>query len=255
MGTEAINAIQESKTGRQFVLIHGSWHHGGHWKQVQQALEERGHRVYAPTLLGNEPNSVRLNYPLKEIVQHLQEDIVSRDLTDIVLAGHSSGGYIVQQLAQVEPQRVKQVIFINAYVLENGENMIKFTTEETPTPQNNYSFSRLLPFDWFRDQFANLVDEETAKALYATTIPQGGQPHSELQDLKTFFELPISKAFVYLTKDPIYGGPDSKDNWHPRFSTRLGDYKLVEMEGDHEALLTNPLVLAEKLTEASSDLN
>ncbi|KAL3694331.1 hypothetical protein R1sor_007982 [Riccia sorocarpa] len=254
MGTEATSATQEPKTGLQFILIHGSWHHGGHWKQVQQVLEGRGHRVYAPTLLGNEPNSERINYPLKEIVQLLQEDIVSRDLTDIVLAGHSSGGYIVQQLAQLQPQRVQKVIFINAFVLQEGENLLGFITEEPPTAENNYSFHRLAPFDWFRNEFANTVDEETAKAIYASLVPQGGQPHSERQNLRTFFELPVSKAYIFLNKDPIFAGLGMQ-NWHPQFSTRLGEYKLVEMGGDHEALLTNPTVLAEKLIEASSDLN
>ena len=35
-----------------FVLIHGSWHGGWCWERVTPILEQRGHQVWAPTLIG-----------------------------------------------------------------------------------------------------------------------------------------------------------------------------------------------------------
>jgi hypothetical protein len=41
--------------------------------------------------------------------------------------------------------------------------------------------------------------------------------------------------------------------WHPQTSSRLGIFKLVEMSGSHEVIFTNPVLLAEKIIEASEE--
>jgi hypothetical protein len=47
--------------------------------------------------------------------------------------------------------------------------------------------------------------------------------------------------------------PGEEWSWHPRFSNRLGLYRLVQMPGSHETLFTNPAGAAEKLVEAGRD--
>ena len=44
--------------------------------------------------------------------------------------------------------------------------------------------------------------------------------------------------------------PPGDSGWHPRMSSRLGQFRLVQMSGSHEALFTNPIGLADKLIEA-----
>jgi hypothetical protein len=39
--------------------------------------------------------------------------------------------------------------------------------------------------------------------------------------------------------------------FHPGMSSRLGTYKLVEMDGSHEVLFTRAAEVADKLIEAS----
>jgi hypothetical protein len=41
--------------------------------------------------------------------------------------------------------------------------------------------------------------------------------------------------------------------WHPLMSSRLGDFKLVEMGGSHEVMFTRPAELAGRLVEAAND--
>lgn len=41
--------------------------------------------------------------------------------------------------------------------------------------------------------------------------------------------------------------------WHPRFSARLGLARIVQMPGGHEALFSNPTLLAAKIIEAGRD--
>jgi hypothetical protein len=41
--------------------------------------------------------------------------------------------------------------------------------------------------------------------------------------------------------------------FHPRMSSRLGYFKMLEMDGSHEVMFTRPEELADKIIEASFD--
>jgi hypothetical protein len=47
--------------------------------------------------------------------------------------------------------------------------------------------------------------------------------------------------------------PPGDSGWHPRMSSRLGEFRLVQMSGSHEAVFTNPIGLADKFIEAGRD--
>ena len=47
--------------------------------------------------------------------------------------------------------------------------------------------------------------------------------------------------------------PPGDSGWHPRMSSRLGQFRLVQMPGSHEAVFTNPIGLADKFVEAGRD--
>ena len=46
---------------------------------------------------------------------------------------------------------------------------------------------------------------------------------------------------------------DAEWGWHPRMSSRLGLYRLVQMPGSHQVNFTNPELLALKIVEAGRD--
>ena len=47
--------------------------------------------------------------------------------------------------------------------------------------------------------------------------------------------------------------PPGEWRWHPRMSSRLGLYRLVQMPGSHELIFSNPTGLADKIIEAGRD--
>jgi len=80
--------------------------------------------------------------------------------------------------------------------------------------------------------------------------PEPAQVNLDKLDLSRFHSLnTIPKSYIYCRQDrampPGY--------FHPGMSSRLGECKVVEMDGSHEAMFTRPAELAEKLIEASSD--
>ena len=88
-----------------------------------------------------------------------------------------------------------------------------------------------------------------ARVLWEQTAPSPNQPNVEKLDLKAFYSLNIPKSFIYCRQDMTL----PLGSWHPQMSSRLGAFKLVEMDGSHEVMFTRPAEVAEKLIEASSE--
>jgi hypothetical protein len=105
----------------------------------------------------------------------------------------------------------------------------------------------LLPWEIWRDNFIQDAAEGVARDLWGQLSPEPNQRNVEKLDLKGFYALDIPKSVIHCRHD-LTLPPGS---FHPRISSRLGTFTLVEMDGSHEALFTRPAELADKLLEAS----
>lgn len=238
-----------------FVLIHGSWHDGRCWDAVAERLRSAGHRVSAPTLAGN-GDDLRPDVDMAETVDRLVDHLVDDDLHDVVLVGHSFGGVVIQHVAERVPERIRRLVFHNAYVLLDGETVF----DHIPAP-SAAAFQALaeaagdgtvsLPFEVFRDGFINDADLETARAAYALLGPEPLARAAEPAALLTFHALPIPRSVLHATDDNVFPAPEF--SWHPKLSARLGPFRLVQLHGSHEVMFSDPGGLAGKLVEAGRD--
>jgi pimeloyl-ACP methyl ester carboxylesterase len=109
-----------------YVLVHGAWHGSWCWKHVRAALQSAGHNVFTPTLTGLGERS-HLNSPTIDLSTHIA-DIVNllkwEELSDVVLCGHSYGGCVVAGVADQIPDRIRALVFLDAFVLESGESVM-----------------------------------------------------------------------------------------------------------------------------------
>src|SRR5438309_5728883 len=110
-----------------FVLVHGGWHDGSCWSDVTQHLEKAGHRVFAPTIAGNGKDADRrVNHA--KCTASIVDYIVTNDIRDFVLVGHSYGGTIITKVAEAVPDRIQRLVFWSAFVLLDGQCLF----DETP---------------------------------------------------------------------------------------------------------------------------
>lgn len=238
-----------------FVLVHGSWHDGSAWQAVISQLEAKGHQAFAPTIAGH-GKGVNKNVNHAQCTQSIVDRIVDKDLTDIVLLGHSFGGTIIAKVAEAISPRIRRLIFFDAFVLNDGESL-----RDNIPPDSQVLFDSLaresddntvmLPFDVWREAFINDADLELAQSSYAQLSPEPYQPFIDKLDLKQFYSLPIPKSYLYCTEDNVL--PHGEGGWHPRMSSRLGLFRLVQMPGSHEVMFSNPVGLAEKIVVAGRD--
>lgn len=111
---------------KTFVLIHGTWHGGWCWRRVADALEKKGHKVYAPSLTGVADRSHLLTRDVN-LTTHAN-DVANlfkwEDLKDVVLVGHSSAGFVITQAAEQIGPQVASIVYLDAFVPQVGDSLI-----------------------------------------------------------------------------------------------------------------------------------
>ena len=238
-----------------FVLVHGAWHDGSAWDATAKHLHEKGHRTFAPTMAGH-GKGVGRNVSHADCVESIVRVIVERAVKDFVLVGHSFGGTVVCKIAEAIPERIKRLVFLNAFILNDGSSLVDevppahaalYDQLSAETPDK----SVMIPFPIWRESFVNDADLEMAKWSYSQLSPEPYQPCTDKLDLKKFYSLQIPRSFINCTEDTAL--PPGEWGWHPRMTSRLGVYRLVQMPGSHEVIYTNPALLAQKIVEAGRD--
>lgn len=108
-----------------FILIHGMWHGGWCWEKLSALLRAAGHEVHAPTLAGlaeradMRSDTIDLNTHVQETVGLIE----SQNLRDVILVGHSSGGFMAPIVADRIPTRVAHIVNLDGMVPENSKSL------------------------------------------------------------------------------------------------------------------------------------
>lgn len=115
-----------------FVLVHGAWHGSWCWARVRRALLDRGHHVFTPTLTGVGERSHLLS---REIDLQVHVDDVANligweELDEVILCGHSYAGCVISGVADAVPDRIAALVYLDAFLLEEGEALHDLLPEE-----------------------------------------------------------------------------------------------------------------------------
>ena len=115
-----------------FVLVHGAWHGGWCWRFVAPALRKLGHDVYTLSLtgLGDRRHLARPEINLDLHVQDVVALLEMEDLHQIVLVGHSYGGMVITGVADKCAERIRQLVYLDAFVPENGKCALDYILPE-----------------------------------------------------------------------------------------------------------------------------
>jgi len=219
---------------------------------VIRRLSEKGYDAHAPTLAGHGPGVIRLSVTHQDCVASVVTYIQKHGLKDVILVGHSFGGTVVQKVA--EQVRLARIVFLDALILEDGECVIDILPAEFAALVRDLAGASrdntmLIPWEIWRDNLIQDAPESVARAIWEKLSPEPNQVNLDKLDLKRYYSLAITKSFIYCREDKAM----ECGYFHPRMSSRLGTFKLLEMDGSHEVMFTRPCELADKLIEVSSD--
>jgi pimeloyl-ACP methyl ester carboxylesterase len=241
-----------------FVLVPGAWHTGGAWRDVIARLEQCGARAFAPTLVGHGPGALRDGLALADLVHSVVVPLVERDLRDVILVVHSLAGPVLPDVALALPERIRQVVLLNALVPDDGETALALLSD-VAAPLLDLALATpggSLPLPWelwlalWHDPHAAgsvLAASDRARVVYGQELsPAPLAPYLEPgRSLAGFCALGLPTTVLRCRQDPFL----DTACW-PRLVARLA-CPLVEMEGGHEPLYTRPHHLADTLLALS----
>ena len=108
---------------KTFVLVHGAWHGGWGWVRLAEMLRRQGHVVFTPTLTGLGERShligpnVNASLHIKDVVNLIHYE----RLSGIVLVGHSYGGCVISGVAEIVPDKISSIVFLDAFIPDDGD--------------------------------------------------------------------------------------------------------------------------------------
>ena len=120
-------AAQANQSPKHFVIVHGAWGGGWDWRAVDSILTRQGHSVDRVTLtgLGDRVHLASPNIGLDTHITDVVNVIEFEKLTDVILLGHSYGGMVITGVAERIPQRIRHLVYVDAFLPESGESVKK----------------------------------------------------------------------------------------------------------------------------------
>jgi len=233
-----------------FVLVHGAWGGSYGWRKVRPLLEAAGHDVFTPSLTGLGERS-HLASPKVTLSTHI-EDVTNvlqfEELSDIVLVGYSYGGMVVTGVVDRMGDRVKHLVYLDAFVPNDGQALYTINAPggsiPTPPPLTEKD-------DWLISPIERRFDDPAEKAWNdARRVSHPRGCFTEPVQLRTPLEdLPFSRTYIKATADarPAEGpqgfwGFADRTRSDPRWRYR-------EIDCDHMVPQKKPEELAELLLE------
>ena len=184
-----------------FVLVHGAWCGGWWMSPLARALRRRGAEVFTPTLTGL-GERMHLATPDTDLSVHVQ-DVLGllhyEDLQDVILVGHSYGGMVVTAVADEARDRIKHLIYFDAFVPRDGQSLADLCPPEVMQGITDLAASEgggwRAPAPFTMEQFG-VTDPE---------ILAWNERGNVMQPLKTFTEpvklsakaLPFLVSYIY----------------------------------------------------------
>lgn len=118
-----------------FVLVHGAWHGGWCWRDTAAALRAAGHTVHTPTLSGvgerfhQSSEAITLETHIRDVCGTLEWE----EANDVVLCGHSYGGMVITGVADRMADRLRALVYLDAFIPEHGQSLISLLPKALPS--------------------------------------------------------------------------------------------------------------------------
>ncbi len=230
---------------KTFVLVHGVWHGGWCWARLANILRTRGHRVSAPTHtgLGERSHLLSKDITLDTFVEDAVNHLAYEDLRDVILVGHSFGGASITGVADIVPQRIARLVYLDGIMLKSQETWLSLLPEDIArdrTAQAQMSSGGLSLPPAPAGSFGVSKPEDIA-FLEGRLTPHPFATFTTALNLKGPVGNALPAAYIRCT-DPVYVPAEIAH-------LRAKDYgwPAGEIATGHDAMVTAPLALADLL--------
>ena len=215
-------------------------------------LEAAGNTVYTPSLPGMAERADELT-PEVGLTTHV-DDVVelldSEDLQDVTLVGHSYAGAVITGVAELRPERIARLVYLDAFMPDDGESVMDMEPEAS-----REAFEQVVRAqgDGWR-----VVAQEEYLARWGVTDPDDrawvwprltDQPYlscTEKVSAPNHVARELPRTFIDLTSPKNAGLLPSTER------ARSEGVEMMEIATGHDAMVTAPEELAEMLAGSAA---
>jgi pimeloyl-ACP methyl ester carboxylesterase len=217
------------------VLVHGAYADGSSWSEVIERLQRAG---LAAAAVQNPLTS------LADDVAHTRRVLAMHD-GPVILAGHSFAGTVITE-AGIDP-RVSGLVYIAARAPDADEDYAALA-QNFPAPPANAGLVYTDGFgglteDAFLNDFANGVDPERARVLYAV---QGRVSESLFRERTTVAAWRSKPSWYAISRQDRTTSPELQ-----RFLAKRMNATTVEIDSGHLSLITHPHEVTQLILSAT----
>lgn len=109
----------------RYILIHGAYHGGWCWEEIEPRLTAAGHEVIAPNLPGMGPDATGENPATLEEWAEFVAALARSGQGPAVLVGHSRGGIVITRAAELAPEAVSHLVYVAAVLTPPGQSLVE----------------------------------------------------------------------------------------------------------------------------------
>ena len=223
------------------VLVHGAFADASSWRKVIPLLEKDGFTVTA------------VQIPLKSLADDVAttKRVIDAQKEDVILVGHSYGGAVITDAA-AENAKVKALVYVAAFVPDEGETLGGLIERFSPSPLATALMPDSAGFLYidrakFQNVFANDLPTEEAAVLAATQKPIAGAIFSE--GVKAAAWKTIPSWYVVSTQDNAIN-PDLE-----RFMAKRMGAQTKEIKASHVGFISQPAEITKVIEAAAGAAN
>jgi pimeloyl-ACP methyl ester carboxylesterase len=226
----AAEDVAKSPAARRdtFVYVHGAWNGAFGLKKIERLLRAQGHDVYRPTLtgLGERVHQANRDIDLELHIRDIVNVIVWEDLHEVVLVGRSYGGVVITGVVDRVPERIKRVIYLDAFLPVDGESLMDISPRRPRVSDDGF----IAP-----------------NAAWIGAVPQPAKTFTEKIRLRNQVAVALIPTTYILT---VESGKRPEDDAFFKFAerARARGWKVLTMEADHTPETSRPEELLPLLT-------
>lgn len=230
---------------RTVLLVAGAWTGTWVWRDVAKRLRARGYDVFSVTLTGiaDRRNEFSPDIGLGTHIRDLITYVEMEDLRDLILVGWSYGGMVITGAAQALADRVVRLVYLDAYVPEDGKAVIDYLPPEGRAA-HEASASRNEPVYPIPLEAFGIVDPKMHDLITPRLTDQPWRTFLEPVCLTGMTDrIPKSYVFCAGPSSWLFQSTYERMLSNPEVQTQI-------IEADHFCMLSAPEITAESLVRA-----
>ncbi|WP_424136345.1 alpha/beta hydrolase [Roseomonas chloroacetimidivorans] len=215
-----------------YLICHGAWSAAWAWKKVRPLLRAAGHEVLTPTYTGLGERA-HLAHPMVDLETHIQDILAvidCEDLRDFILVGHSYGGMVATGVADRLPDRVRHLVYVDAFVPNDGQSLNDLTGRKPETVEG-----------WLMPPNPSPPDTSPEDMAWITPRRRYQPARCFSQKLRLSLAAPsFPRSYIHCTRK---NGPDNFRQFADRFRDDPA-WHFHAMDASHSPNVTAPEALA-----------